>query len=287
MPAYRLSQLHSSLCYFTQACPIDGLHCSSIYTCTSLLKQFLDQCVCAADIRDVAVSVNDRLKKLIIQQDDEDYATDSNASSADSPTLSSRRSIASTSFSQQSQPSAGPTSTTTPTPARLTPSPSPSHPSTTTTTTTTGTSPGRETQDNTAATKTSLKPADSPKLGRGSPKMGRTVTKPVSQSTNATPKSESPVTGIKEEEGEEAEAGKEKEGGEEEIGAGRLEPRFHLLAVLGVLIPHMKYTLPETRMETLRWLMWLHQQLPKRVRGGGGWAVSKRERESEGGEGGQ
>ena len=198
--------------------------------------------MCAVDIRDVAVSVNDRLKKLIIPQDDEDYATDLNASSADSPTLPSRRSIAST------------------------PSPSPSHPTTSTTTTTTGTSPGRETQDNTATTKTSLKPSDSSKQGQGSPKMGRTVTKPVSQSTNATPKSDSPVTGIKEEEGEEA--GKEKEGGEEEIGAGRLEPRFHLLAVLGVLIPHMKYTLPETRMETLRWLMWLHQQLPKRVRVG-------------------
>ena len=57
------------------------------------------------------------------------------------------------------------------------------------------------------------------------------------------------------------------EGGEVkgEDSGGQKEPRLHLLAVLGVLIPHMKYTLPETRMETLRWLMWLHQQLPKRV----------------------
>ena len=45
----------------------------------------------------------------------------------------------------------------------------------------------------------------------------------------------------------------------------REPPKVHLLAVLGVLITHTKYTLQETRLETLRWLMWLHQQLPKRV----------------------
>ncbi len=43
------------------------------------------------------------------------------------------------------------------------------------------------------------------------------------------------------------------------------EPKFHLLSVLAVLIPHMKFTQQETRMETLRWLMWLHKQLPRRV----------------------
>ncbi len=42
-------------------------------------------------------------------------------------------------------------------------------------------------------------------------------------------------------------------------------PKLHLLAVLGVLIPHMKYTQQETRIETLRWIKWLHEQLPKRV----------------------
>ena len=42
-------------------------------------------------------------------------------------------------------------------------------------------------------------------------------------------------------------------------------PKLHLLSVLGVLIHHMKYTQQETRMESLRWLLWLHQQLPKRV----------------------
>ena len=46
-------------------------------------------------------------------------------------------------------------------------------------------------------------------------------------------------------------------------------PKLHLLSVLAVLIPHMKYTQQETRKETLRWIIWLHQQLPQRVRGGG------------------
>ena len=50
-------------------------------------------------------------------------------------------------------------------------------------------------------------------------------------------------------------------------------PKLHLLSVLGVLIPHMKYTQQETRMESLRWLMWLHQQLPKRVREHSSWLV--------------
>ena len=42
-------------------------------------------------------------------------------------------------------------------------------------------------------------------------------------------------------------------------------PKVHLLPVLAALINHMKYTHQETRMETLRWLIWLQQQLPKRV----------------------
>lgn len=41
--------------------------------------------------------------------------------------------------------------------------------------------------------------------------------------------------------------------------------KFSLLTVLGVLIPHMRFTEQETRLETLRWLLWLHQKLPKRV----------------------
>ena len=197
------------------------------------------------DIRDTAVSVNDRLKKLIIPQDDEDYATDKNATMADPMTLSMPQNAVSVSSSPQSQLTGHVSST--PTPVTVTSSHS------------TGTT-GKETQD---ATKTTLK-SDSPKMGRASPKAGRTVTKPVSQSPNMTRKSGSSISGAKEGEGGEVER-EEKESRKEEVGSGLREPRLHLLAVLGVLIPHMKYTLTETRMETLRWLMWLHQQLPKRV----------------------
>ena len=41
--------------------------------------------------------------------------------------------------------------------------------------------------------------------------------------------------------------------------------RFSLLTVLGVLMPHMSFTEQETKLETLRWLLWLHDKLPKRV----------------------
>lgn len=41
--------------------------------------------------------------------------------------------------------------------------------------------------------------------------------------------------------------------------------QFSLLNVLGVLVDHMKFTEQETRLETLRWLLWLHKMLPKRV----------------------
>ena len=41
--------------------------------------------------------------------------------------------------------------------------------------------------------------------------------------------------------------------------------RLGLLNVLAVLIGHMKFTSIETRLETLRWFLWLHKKLPKRV----------------------
>lgn len=47
--------------------------------------------------------------------------------------------------------------------------------------------------------------------------------------------------------------------------------RLSLLTVLGVLLPHMKFTAKETRLETLRWVLWLHNKLPTRV---GIWAWS-------------
>lgn len=204
----------------------------------------------AVDIRDAAVSVNDRLKKLIIPEDDEDFDTDRNTPPIDSLTLSTRRKVLSVSPSPQSQVTGHNSST--PTPSTLTPSPS--HPTSTT----------RETQDTT-------KKSDSPK-------MGRTVAKPGSQSPNTSRKSDPNVSGAKSREGEVGRKGGEKgemarkEKSGKEIGSELREPRLHLLAVLGVLVPHMKFTLPETRIETLRWVMWLHQQLPKRVRerrGGG------------------
>ena len=42
-------------------------------------------------------------------------------------------------------------------------------------------------------------------------------------------------------------------------------PKLHLLPVLAVLLN--KTVQQETRLESLRWLLWLHQQLPKRVCG--------------------
>lgn len=207
----------------------------------------------AVDIRDAAVSVNDRLKKLIIPEDDEDFDTDKNTPPIDSLTLSTRRKVLSVSPGPQSQVTGH--SSSTPTPSTLTPSPS--HPTSTT---------ARETQDTT-------KKSDSPKMGRtDSPKMGRTVAKPGSQSPNTFRKSDPNVSGVKSREVEVGRGGGEKgemvrkEKSGEVIGSELREPRLHLLAVLGVIVPHMKFTLPETRIETLRWVMWLHQQLPKRVR---------------------
>ena len=200
------------------------------------------------------MSVNDRLKKLIQSQDDEDYETDRNAGTStavtDSPNLSSQRRSAATfvpSSNPQSQPTAGHTSNTafhsTSTPPSLSAM---------------GIT-GREAHEVASSGKTATK--------QGSPKTGRTTgqpnTRPVNQSQqNTAGKPESGVgSGTQGEEGG-GEGEIRGKGGEE---ARPVEHRFHLLAVLGVLIPHMKYTLPETRMETLRWLMWLHQQLPKRV----------------------
>lgn len=40
-------------------------------------------------------------------------------------------------------------------------------------------------------------------------------------------------------------------------------PKLHLLPVLAVLLN--KTSQQETRLESLRWLQWLHQQIPKRV----------------------
>ena len=91
------------------------------------------------------------------------------------------------------------------------------------------------------------------KTGQGSPKLGRLSpkTSPSNLKTNQEPKASGSVEEISK---------VSKEGAELEK-----EPKLYLLSVLAVLIPHMRYTAQETRKETLRWIMWLHQQLPKRV----------------------
>ena len=50
-------------------------------------------------------------------------------------------------------------------------------------------------------------------------------------------------------------------------GAVGAKEQYHLslLNVLAILIGHMKFTSHETRLETLRWLLWLHKKLPRRV----------------------
>ena len=57
----------------------------------------------------------------------------------------------------------------------------------------------------------------------------------------------------------------EEGGGEGEETLVEEQLKLHLLSVLAVLIPHMKFPHQDTRKESLRWLMWLHQQLPQRV----------------------
>ena len=161
-----------------------------------------------SDIRDVAIAANDRLKKLILPEDDKDQLTDMidqgrrDASPGSSPNLSPRfpRKV----FDSQQT---GQSSTLLVVPGQSSP----------------------------------------PKTNSAT---ATPVTAAAGQTTTAQPSSDD-----------------NPEGDDQECSlVGREAPRLHLLAVLGVLIPHMKFTLQETRLETLRWFMWLHQQLPKRVR---------------------
>lgn len=196
------------------------------------------------------MAVNDRLKKLIIPEDDEDFITDKIASSKESSSPLMHHKVQGSSSSPQSQHK-GQSATST-APVTATPSPS-------TNTTTPSPSTGTEA---TSTAQTVLKP-ESHQTGRTSPKQDahsdKMSPKTGPSTTSSQPKEE--VKGEKE--------GGEEAGIEEEVGVVRGGAKLNLLAVLAVLVPHMKYTQPETRMETLRWLMWLHQQLPKRVREGG------------------
>ena len=156
-----------------------------------------------ADIRDVAFEVNDRLKKLILSEDDNDETTDTEDKSAfPTPRTTPRTTPQSSPLIQRKD--------------RMAPS------------TQTG---GKQQQQQTSTTKTT---------------------------TGSSEKTDH-IISVKAPEGQESNALKIKPQFPKE------PPKLRLLPVLGVLIDHMKFTHEETRMETLRWLMWLHQQLPKRV----------------------
>ena len=149
----------------------------------------------SSDIRNVSLEVNDRLKRLILPEDDEDEATDLATGEGTSLTKTS-----------QSSP-------------RLSPKlDAASH------------SASASTETSTASSKNGLPSSRLP--------------------SELHPSSSVELSGT---------------GGINRKISIREPPKLHLLAVLGVLIPHTKYTLQETRLETLQWLMWLHRQLPKRV----------------------
>lgn len=190
------------------------------------------------DIRDVAFEVNDRLKNLIQPEDDDDITTDAEdrVQGANSPRFSPR-----TTRKGAETPSAGvggPAKTSPKLAPKLSPKvatkmPKPAQPSTTATGVAASSSdPTTNASMDAASSQTSQL---SPKTGQSSPKTGQ------KEANVPTPKVITPIVSTE-------------------------TPKIRLLSVLGVLIPHMKYTQQETRMESLRWLMWLHQQLPKRVR---------------------
>lgn len=170
------------------------------------------------DIRDTAFEVNDRLKKLILPEDDADIATDEEDKLSDM--------IAAFHI---------------PKPVRSASSghTSPHHQAPPTSTTSTDTKTGQGGGGGGGG-------------GKG-PKDG-----PQSSSTSQPPSSTAASTAV---------VGVANGGMEEGLSLVDEQPKLHLLSVLAVLIPHMKFTHQETRKETLRWLMWLHQQLPRRVSG--------------------
>ena len=151
--------------------------------------------------------VNDRLKKLILPEDDEDQITDA------IPIL----------FVEGSSKTSGTRS------GRTSPKLSPKSAAVSTST-------GSSATTSTEANATSSKPGQS--SGHSSP---TTTLEPPPLEPSGTADSSRKVSPTQD------------------------PPKLNLLGVLGVLISHMKFTLQETRTETLRWVMWLHQQLPKRV----------------------
>ena len=207
-------------------------------------------CPITIDIRDVAFDVNDRLKNLILPEDDNDVTTDveDRAQGFTGPRLSS-----------QTRRKADGTGTTAEQGG--------------------GGASGVGGQPQTTSSKSS------PKLApKHSPKVAAKVAKPVSpantagaptSTTSATDAASGQTSQLSPKTGQSSpKTGQKEEGSSSsnDIASTILilspeSPKLHLLSVLGVLIPHTKYSLQESRMESLRWLMWLHQQLPKRVSG--------------------
>ena len=98
-----------------------------------------------------------------------------------------------------------------------------------------------------------------------SPKSSPTrIRKQVAPGKNTSPKtSKTPANPAPPTQNDVNEAGSNPEGSDTgEVGV----VKFSLLTVLGVLMPHMSFTEQETKLETLHWLLWLHDKLPKRVR---------------------
>ena len=188
------------------------------------------------DIRDVAFEVNDRLKNLIQPEDDDDITTDTEdrVQGVNTPRFTTRK-------AESPSAGAGSLAKTSPKLApKLSPKvaakmPKPVQSSATVAGVASSSNPTSNAATDAASGQTSQL---SPKTGQSSPKTGQ---KEANVPTSKVILIVSTET-----------------------------PKLRLLSVLGVLIPHMKYTQQETRMESLRWLMWLHQQLPKRVRGSRG-----------------
>ncbi len=200
--------------------------------------------LCAPDIRDIAHQVNDRLKKLILPEDDEDTVTDAADQSRESTPLLGRKAIPTGQAGQTGPLGASPqrvpagpggkvshklgtvrTSSPNPPPLPITNGPVTSQ-------TTSETGQTRDTSSPTVAATQTPQPQES-----------------VPSHSGATESSDGGA-------------------GAEEVSklpTKQTVPKLHLLTVVGVLIRHMKYTQQETRMETLRWVIWLHEQLPKRV----------------------
>ena len=185
------------------------------------------------DIRNMARAVNDRLKKLILPEDDDDQVTDVVDSNQEFIPKRTRRDCVTSQTSTNQLGSTNKTPKPQPPPVSISNSP----PVINTTNQTTS-----------QADQKSREP-----IGTSS-----TPPKPATQESTPTVTSSSDVTPSSD------------GGGGTKLPAQREAPKLHLLTVLGVLIPHMKYTQQETRMETLRWIMWLHEKLPKRVCRDGG-----------------